>query len=76
MVPFAVKANTACRHNATGTVGGRPSAQGAPILIGREVVWSPARDRMSLLQMPGTRPDIIFLQTVQLTCTNACPDTG
>jgi hypothetical protein len=37
MVPFAVKANT-CRHNATGTVGNRPSAQGGPVLVGREVV--------------------------------------
>jgi hypothetical protein len=24
MLPFAVKANTTCRHNLTGTVGGRP----------------------------------------------------
>ena len=36
MVPFAVKANTTCCHNVAGTVGGRPSAQGAPILVGRE----------------------------------------
>jgi hypothetical protein len=31
-------------------------AQDALILVGREAVWSPARDRMVLLQMPGTRP--------------------
>jgi hypothetical protein len=37
MVPFAVKANTTRRYNATVTVGGRPSAQGALILVGREV---------------------------------------
>ena len=30
MLPFAVKANTACRHNLTGSVGGRPSAEGVP----------------------------------------------
>ena len=29
MLPFAVKANTACRHNATGIVGGRPPRQRA-----------------------------------------------
>ena len=29
MVPFAVKANTTCCHNVTGSVGGRPSAQRA-----------------------------------------------
>ena len=28
MLPFAVKANTACRHNLTGSVGGRPLGGG------------------------------------------------
>jgi hypothetical protein len=46
MVPFAVKANTTCCHNVTGSVGGRPSAQGALILVDSEVAWSPTRDRM------------------------------
>lgn len=45
MVPFAVKANTTCRHNPTGIVGGHPSAENMSVLVGCEVMRSPTRDR-------------------------------
>lgn len=49
MVPVAVKANTTCRHNATGTVGRPPLGTGALISVGHEVGGSPARDRMGFI---------------------------
>jgi hypothetical protein len=51
IVPSAVKANTTCRDNPTGTVGGRPYAQGAPVLVGRGHVVARSRS-IRLLQMP------------------------
>jgi hypothetical protein len=74
MVPFAVKANTACRHNATGIMGGSPPHKARRFWPRSRGV--PARDRMSCVAEPGTRRGIIFLQTVQLTCANACLGTG
>ena len=76
MVPFAVKANTTCRHNATGIVGGRPSAENVSVLVGREVVWSPTRDRIILFAEARHEAGHIVLRTVQLTSANACPGTG
>jgi hypothetical protein len=41
MLPFTVKANAACRHHATGIVGGRPLGTGRTGLGWRLVVWPP-----------------------------------